>query len=51
MQELGGRIRQRARPSSENFGRPYAHDIDGNVFSVRQAVDPDSRFSVPNLEL
>lgn len=29
----------------------YANDIDGNVFSLRQWVDPNSPWSVPNLEL
>ena len=29
----------------------YAHDVDGNVFSLRQWVDPNSPYSVPNLEL
>jgi len=28
----------------------YAHDIDGNVFALRQWNEPNSRFSVPNLE-
>lgn len=28
----------------------YANDIDGNVFALRQWVDPDSPWSVPNLE-
>jgi hypothetical protein len=28
----------------------YAHDVDGNVFALRQWVDPDSPYSVPNLE-
>lgn len=33
------------------FWQAYAHDIDGNVFSLRQVVDPQSQFSVPKLEL
>ncbi len=32
------------------YQQVYAHDIDGNVFALRQWNDPDSRFSVPNLE-
>jgi len=28
----------------------YANDIDGNVFALRQWVDPDSPWSVPSLE-
>ena len=34
-----------------SFWRVYANDIDGNVFSLRQAVDPNSPYSVPQLEL
>lgn len=34
-----------------NFWQVYANDIDGNVFSLRQAVDPNSPYSVPQLEL
>ena len=34
-----------------NFWQVYANDIDGNVFSLRQAVDPNSSYSVPQLEL
>ena len=33
------------------FWQVYANDIDGNVFSLRQAIDPDSPYSVPQLEL
>jgi hypothetical protein len=33
------------------FWQAYVHDIDRNVFSLRQAVDADSPFSAPNLEL
>ena len=33
------------------FWQVYANDIDGNVFSLRQAVDPNSPYSVPQLEL
>lgn len=33
------------------FWQAYANDIDGNVFSLRQAVDPNSPYSVPQLEL
>lgn len=29
----------------------YANDIDGNVFSLRQFTDPNSPYSVPQLEL
>ena len=50
MQELGVEFVSEPVQLGE-FWQAYAHDIDGNVFSVRQAVDPDSRFSVPNLEL
>ncbi|MBT8147908.1 MAG: VOC family protein [Gammaproteobacteria bacterium] len=32
------------------FWQVYANDIDGNVFSLRQAADPDSPYSVPQLE-
>ena len=32
------------------YHQVYAHDIDGNVFALRQWNDPDSQFSVPNLE-
>lgn len=34
-----------------DFWQVYANDIDGNVFSLRQVVDPDSPYSVPQLEL
>ena len=34
-----------------NFWQVHANDIDGNVFSLRQAVDPNSPYSVPQLEL
>lgn len=34
-----------------DFWQVYANDIDGNVFSLRQAVDPNSPYSVPQLEL
>ena len=33
------------------FWQVYANDIDGNVFALRQWVDPNSPWSVPNLEL
>ena len=33
------------------FWQVYANDIDGNVFSLRQATDPDSPLSIPQLEL
>lgn len=33
-----------------DFLHAYAHDIDGNVFSLRQALDPNSAYSVPQLE-
>ena len=32
------------------FWQVYANDIDGNVFSLRQAVNPDSPYSIPQLE-
>ncbi len=34
-----------------DYWQVYAHDIDGNVFALRQWVDPNSPWSVPNLEL
>ena len=34
-----------------DFWQVYAHDIDGNVFSLRQAIDTDSPYSIPQLEL
>ncbi len=34
-----------------DFWQVYANDIDGNVFSLRQVVNPDSPYSVPRLEL
>lgn len=34
-----------------DFWQVYANDIDGNVFSLRQAVDPNSPYSIPQLEL
>jgi catechol 2,3-dioxygenase-like lactoylglutathione lyase family enzyme len=34
-----------------NFWQVHANDIDGNVFSLRQAIDPNSPYSVPQLEL
>lgn len=34
-----------------SFWQVYANDIDGNVFSLRQAVDPEPPYSVPQLEL
>ena len=33
------------------FWQAYANDIDGNVFSLRQAIDANSLYSVPQLEL
>ena len=33
------------------FWQVYANDIDGNVFALRQWADPNSPWSVPNLEL
>jgi catechol 2,3-dioxygenase-like lactoylglutathione lyase family enzyme len=33
------------------FWQVYANDIDGNVFSLRQAVDTNSPYSIPQLEL
>ncbi len=32
----------------EDFWRVFAHDIDGNVFSLRQAADKDSMYSLKN---
>lgn len=34
-----------------DYWQVYANDIDGNVFALRQWVDPNSPWSVPNLEL
>lgn len=34
-----------------DYYQVYANDVDGNVFALRQWVDPDSPYSVPNLEL
>jgi catechol 2,3-dioxygenase-like lactoylglutathione lyase family enzyme len=34
-----------------DFWQVYANDIDGNVFALRQWVDPSSPWSVPNLEM
>lgn len=34
-----------------DYWQVYAHDIDGNVFALRQWEDPNSPYSVPNLEL
>ena len=34
-----------------DFWQAYTHDIDGNVFSLRQAVNADSPYSIPQLEL
>ena len=34
-----------------HFWQVYANDIDGNVFALRQAIDPNSPYSVPQLEL
>lgn len=33
-----------------NAWQVYANDIDGNVFALRQWLDPNSPWSVPNLE-
>ena len=33
-----------------DFWQAFAHDVDGNVFSLRQATDPNSPYSVPQLE-
>ena len=32
------------------YHQVYAYDIDGNVFALRQWHDPNSQFSLPNLE-
>ncbi len=34
-----------------DYYQVYANDIDGNVFALRQWVDANSPYSVPNLEL
>ncbi len=34
-----------------DFWQAYAHDIDGNVFSLRQAIDPESELSLRQLGL
>lgn len=34
-----------------NYWQVFANDIDGNVFALRQWVDPNSAWSIPNLEL
>lgn len=34
-----------------SFWQVYANDIDGNVFSLRQSIDPNSPYSLPQLEL
>ena len=34
----------------EDAWQVYAHDVDGNVFSLRQWVDPESPYSVVGLE-
>ncbi|MDB2602865.1 VOC family protein [Gammaproteobacteria bacterium] len=34
-----------------DYWQVHANDIDGNVFALRQWVDPNSPWSVPNLEL
>lgn len=34
-----------------SFWQVYANDIDGNVFALRQWTDPNSPYSIPNLEL
>ncbi|MEH6558830.1 MAG: VOC family protein [Oceanicoccus sp.] len=34
----------------EDYWQVYAHDIDGNVFALRQWVDADSRYSVVTLD-
>jgi hypothetical protein len=33
-----------------DFWQVYANDIDGNVFSLRQAANPDYRYSVRKLD-
>ena len=33
-----------------DYWQVYANDIDGNVFALRQWADPNSPYSVPNLE-
>ena len=33
-----------------DYHQVYANDVDGNVFALRQWKDPNSPFSVPNLE-
>jgi len=34
-----------------DFWQAYTHDIDGNVFSLRQAIEANSPYSIPQLEL
>ena len=34
-----------------DFWQVYSRDLDGNIFSLRQAVDPDSRFSVIKMDV
>ena len=34
----------------DDFWQVYSRDLDGNIFSLRQAVDPQSRLSVRKLD-
>ena len=34
----------------DGFWQVYSRDVDGNIFSLRQAVDPQSRLSVRKLD-
>ncbi len=34
-----------------DYYQVYANDVDGNVFALRQWLDADSPYSIPNLEL
>lgn len=34
----------------DGFWQVYSRDLDGNIFSLRQAIDPQSRLSVRKLD-
>jgi hypothetical protein len=34
----------------DGFWQVYSRDLDGNIFSLRQVVDPQSRLSVRKLD-
>ena len=50
MQDLGVEFIS-APVKMEDYWQVYANDIDGNVFALRQWLDANSPYSVPNLEL